>query len=113
MRRTSCRRRTPASRSATGTRRRPASTARGAPLAPGRERFGDLPLYGVLGGLQLAGAAMESLIPDTVQHLKPFGLKEIVPAHCTGWRALFALVQTFGESVVTPSAVGSRFHFGS
>ena len=32
-------------------------------------------------------------------------------AHCTGWRALWALLNTFGESVVTPSAVGSRFTF--
>jgi len=33
------------------------------------------------------------------------------PAHCTGWRALWALLNTFGESVVTPCAVGSRFTF--
>jgi 7,8-dihydropterin-6-yl-methyl-4-(beta-D-ribofuranosyl)aminobenzene 5'-phosphate synthase len=54
---------------------------------------------------------MEKLIPETIAHLKPFGLQQIMPAHCTGWRALYALLNTFGESVVTPSAVGSRFTF--
>jgi 7,8-dihydropterin-6-yl-methyl-4-(beta-D-ribofuranosyl)aminobenzene 5'-phosphate synthase len=80
-------------------------------LTHARQVFVDIPLYGVLGGLHLAGAAMERLIPDTMAHLKPFDLKQIMPAHCTGWRALHALLNTFGESVVTPSAVGSRFQF--
>jgi 7,8-dihydropterin-6-yl-methyl-4-(beta-D-ribofuranosyl)aminobenzene 5'-phosphate synthase len=75
------------------------------------ETFSDVPLYGVFGGLHLSGAAMEKLIPDTIGHLKSFGLQQIMPAHCTGWRALYALLNTFGESVVTPSAVGSRFTF--
>lgn len=75
--------------------------------------FPDVPLYGVLGGLHLAGAAMERLIPDTMAHLKQFDLRQIMPAHCTGWRALYALLHTFGESVVTPSAVGSRFTFSA
>jgi 7,8-dihydropterin-6-yl-methyl-4-(beta-D-ribofuranosyl)aminobenzene 5'-phosphate synthase len=80
-------------------------------LLNAREVFPDVPLYGVLGGLHLAGAAMERLIPDTVAYLKQFELQQIMPAHCTGWRALWALLNTFGESVVTPSAVGSRFAF--
>jgi 7,8-dihydropterin-6-yl-methyl-4-(beta-D-ribofuranosyl)aminobenzene 5'-phosphate synthase len=76
-----------------------------------RQVFAGIPLYGVLGGLHLAGAAMERLIPDTVAHLRQFALQQIMPAHCTGWRALYALVQAFGEAVVTPCAVGSRFRF--
>jgi 7,8-dihydropterin-6-yl-methyl-4-(beta-D-ribofuranosyl)aminobenzene 5'-phosphate synthase len=80
-------------------------------LLNAREVFPDIPLYGVLGGLHLAGAAMERLIPDTVAHLKQFELQQIMPAHCTGWRALYALLSEFGESAVTPSAVGSRFTF--
>lgn len=73
--------------------------------------FPDTPIYGVLGGLHLSGAAIEPLIPDTVAHLKQFRLRQIMPAHCTGWRAVYALLREFGESVVTPSAVGSRFVF--
>ena len=80
-------------------------------LLHAREVFPDVPLYGVLGGLHLAGAGPERIIPDTVEHLKPFALRQIMPAHCTGWRALHALLREFGESVVTPCAVGSRFAF--
>jgi 7,8-dihydropterin-6-yl-methyl-4-(beta-D-ribofuranosyl)aminobenzene 5'-phosphate synthase len=80
-------------------------------LLDARRTFPDVPLYGVLGGLHLAGAAMERLIPETMAHLREFPLRQIAPAHCTGWRALWALLQTFGESIVTPSAVGSRFTF--
>jgi len=80
-------------------------------LLDARDMFAPLPLYALFGGLHLAGAAMERLIPDTVAHLRPFALRQIVPAHCTGWRALWALLNAFGEAVVTPSAVGSRFAF--
>jgi 7,8-dihydropterin-6-yl-methyl-4-(beta-D-ribofuranosyl)aminobenzene 5'-phosphate synthase len=80
-------------------------------LLNAREVFPDIPLYGVLGGLHLSGAAMERLIPDTVTHLKAFAPQHIMPAHCTGWRALHALLNEFGESVVTPCAVGSRLTF--
>ena len=41
--------------------------------------------------------------------MKDFGLPRIVPGHCTGWRAVTALVNEFGEDIVVPSAVG-RFH---
>jgi 7,8-dihydropterin-6-yl-methyl-4-(beta-D-ribofuranosyl)aminobenzene 5'-phosphate synthase len=54
---------------------------------------------------------MEPLIPETVAELKQFELQQIMPAHCTGWRAVHALLNEFGEDVVTPSAVGSRFTF--
>jgi 7,8-dihydropterin-6-yl-methyl-4-(beta-D-ribofuranosyl)aminobenzene 5'-phosphate synthase len=35
----------------------------------------------------------------------------IAPGHCTGWRALNRLVQTLGEDVVAPLAVGKIFAF--
>jgi 7,8-dihydropterin-6-yl-methyl-4-(beta-D-ribofuranosyl)aminobenzene 5'-phosphate synthase len=31
--------------------------------------------------------------------------------HRTGWRAMTALVNAFGDQVVTPTAVGRRFVF--
>ncbi len=80
-------------------------------LLHARHVFPEVPLYGVLGGLHLSGTALEVLIPDTVAHLRQFGLRQIMPAHCTGWRAVYALLKEFGESVVTPSAVGSRYVF--
>jgi 7,8-dihydropterin-6-yl-methyl-4-(beta-D-ribofuranosyl)aminobenzene 5'-phosphate synthase len=81
------------------------------PAERARETFPDVPLYGMLEGLHLAGAAMERLIPDTMAHLQQFALPQIMPAHCTGRRALWALLNTLGESVVTPCTVGSRFMF--
>ena len=78
-------------------------------LRHAREIFDPVPLYGVMGGFHLAGEVCEKIIPETVEGLKEFDLTMIVPGHCTGWRALHALLNTFGESVVIPSAVG-RFH---
>ncbi len=73
--------------------------------------FPDTPVYGVFGGLHLVGATMERLIPETVASLQKLGPKQIMPAHCSGWRALHALLNAFGEGVVTPSSVGSRYSF--
>ncbi|MBL8326255.1 MAG: MBL fold metallo-hydrolase [Rubrivivax sp.] len=66
-------------------------------------------LHGVVGGLHLAGST-ERLIPETVTALRGFGLQLVVPAHCTGWRAVGALATAFGDAVV-PSAVGKTFRF--
>jgi 7,8-dihydropterin-6-yl-methyl-4-(beta-D-ribofuranosyl)aminobenzene 5'-phosphate synthase len=55
--------------------------------------------------------SLEKIIAETVENLKTFDPKQIVPAHCTGWRALCALVNAFGEEVVVPSQVGSRYTF--
>jgi len=75
-----------------------------------RGTFGDLPIYGVFGGLHLVGS-LEQIIPETIENLKLFQPKQIMPAHCSGWRASCALVNAFGESIVVPSAVGSRYTF--
>jgi 7,8-dihydropterin-6-yl-methyl-4-(beta-D-ribofuranosyl)aminobenzene 5'-phosphate synthase len=44
-----------------------------------------------------------------VRDLGTFGLDLMIPAHCTGWRALNAMERAYGEAVVVPSAVGKRF----
>jgi 7,8-dihydropterin-6-yl-methyl-4-(beta-D-ribofuranosyl)aminobenzene 5'-phosphate synthase len=75
-----------------------------------RLTFGNVPLHAVMGGLHLSGAANEKIIPDTVRDMAPFKLDHIVPGHCTGWRAVNALSQAFGESV-TPLAVGQTHSF--
>ena len=72
--------------------------------------FPDLPIYAVRGGLHLAGAN-ERIIPDTVNDIASFAATFIVPAHCTGWRAVNALVNRLGEDKVLPCAVGKRFRF--
>ena len=76
-------------------------------LLDARSRFPDVPLYGVFGGLHLAGAT-EQIIPETVADLRAFGPKLIAPGHCTGWRALSAMAKVFGDELV-PLSVGKRY----
>jgi 7,8-dihydropterin-6-yl-methyl-4-(beta-D-ribofuranosyl)aminobenzene 5'-phosphate synthase len=78
-------------------------------LADARKVFEDVPLHAVMGGFHLSGEDVEPVIPETVRDIKSFGLKRIVPAHCTGWRAVHALVNAFGADVIVPSAVGKQF----
>jgi len=59
-------------------------------------------------GFHLSGPT-EAIIPQTVTGLGGFGLDLIIPAHCTGWRAVNALERAFGETVVVPAAVGKTF----
>ena len=79
-------------------------------LTYARECFSDIPVYAVIGGLHLSGAS-EAVIPQTVDGLKAFDLNVIATAHCTGWRAVTALTNVFGDSIVVPSAVGKRYTF--
>jgi 7,8-dihydropterin-6-yl-methyl-4-(beta-D-ribofuranosyl)aminobenzene 5'-phosphate synthase len=67
-------------------------------------------LYAVIGGFHLAGPNQE-IMPDTVQAMREFNLHTIAACHCTGWRAVRALANAFGETVVDPSAVGKRYTF--
>lgn len=76
-------------------------------LTHARSLFPSVPLYGVMGGLHLAGAT-EKIIPETIADLKQFGLKLLAPGHCTGWRAISAMAKVFGDGLV-PSAVGKRY----
>lgn len=80
-------------------------------LSHAQTLFPDTPLYAVMGGLHLSGLGLEKIIPNTIKDLSSFGLKMIVPGHCTGWRAVTALVNAFGEEVVVPSAVGKLYTF--
>lgn len=80
-------------------------------LEDARNVFAGIPLYGVLGGFHLSGPGPEEIIPDTVEDMKSFGLKRIMPGHCTGWRAVSALSRIFGDDVLVPCAVGRKFIF--
>lgn len=71
--------------------------------------FPDVPIHCVMGGLHLGGV-MEALIPATVEGLRPFGIRHIITGHCTGWRALHALANAFGDAA-SQSAVGTTYTF--
>ena len=73
--------------------------------------FSGVPLYAVMGGFHLSGSRPEAIIPETVNDIQAFGLKKVIPGHCTGWRAVSALARIFGDDVLVPCAVGRRFSF--
>ena len=73
--------------------------------------FPAIPIFAVMGGFHLSGASVEPIISQTVEDMKQFNLNMIIPAHCTGWRAVNALGNIFGDKVVVPSAVGRIYRF--
>ena len=77
-------------------------------LHEARRLFPGERLHAVMGGFHLSGEN-EAIIPQTVRDLGGFGLELIIPAHCTGWRAVNALERAYGEPVVVPAAVGKLF----
>jgi 7,8-dihydropterin-6-yl-methyl-4-(beta-D-ribofuranosyl)aminobenzene 5'-phosphate synthase len=79
-------------------------------LKQAKVSFPDVPLYAVAGGLHLSGTN-ERIIPETVAALREFGLTVIAAGHCTGWRAVTALANEFGDKTLVPLAVGKRFSF--
>jgi 7,8-dihydropterin-6-yl-methyl-4-(beta-D-ribofuranosyl)aminobenzene 5'-phosphate synthase len=79
-------------------------------LAHARDCFPGEKLHCVLGGLHLSGTN-ERVIPQTVEALKGFDLDVVAAGHCTGWRAMAALANAFGDKTLTPLAVGKRLSF--
>ncbi len=79
-------------------------------LTHARASFPGVPLHAVMGGLHLSGPN-EAVIPQTVDGLRSFDLRTIAAGHCTGWRALTALANAFGDTILAPTAVGKRHTF--
>jgi 7,8-dihydropterin-6-yl-methyl-4-(beta-D-ribofuranosyl)aminobenzene 5'-phosphate synthase len=79
-------------------------------LKHAKTSFGDTPIHAVIGGLHLSGSN-EKIIPETVTELGHFGLSVIAAGHCTGWRAVTALANAFGDNTLVPLAVGKRLTF--
>ena len=79
-------------------------------LTEARERFPGVKLHAVLGGLHLSGIN-ERIIPQTVAALRDFDPDVIAAGHCTGWRAMSALANAFGDGKLAPLAVGKRLRF--
>ena len=77
-------------------------------LLAAQAQFPGVPLYAVFGGLHLSGTN-ERVIPETVQALHALQPAIFAPGHCTGWRAVSALVEAFGSSSMVPLAVGKRY----
>jgi len=80
-------------------------------LSDAREKFDGVPLFGLMGGFHLSGKGPEAAISQTVEKLKIFGLKRVMPGHCTGWRAISAFSTALEPEVLVPLAVGRKFRF--
>ena len=65
-------------------------------------------VYAVLGGFHLAGKEFEKRIDPTVKELRKIDLQLIVPSHCTGYRALYAINEVLTDAFVYNS-VGNQY----
>lgn len=71
---------------------------------------GQAKVYAILGGFHLAGKEFEKRIEPTIGELKKINPELIVPAHCTGWRALISINQAFPNAFICNS-VGNMYRF--
>ncbi len=77
-------------------------------LQQARSQTGIEQIYAVVGGFHLSGPQFEPLIPQTVEALQQINPAVIIPAHCTGWRAMQLIAQSMPEAY-TPNSVGTLF----
>jgi 7,8-dihydropterin-6-yl-methyl-4-(beta-D-ribofuranosyl)aminobenzene 5'-phosphate synthase len=71
---------------------------------------GERRIAGFVGGLHLTGGLFEAIIDDTVEALSAAGVGRLLPAHCSGWKAVHALARRMPEAFVQP-AVGTVVSF--
>jgi 7,8-dihydropterin-6-yl-methyl-4-(beta-D-ribofuranosyl)aminobenzene 5'-phosphate synthase len=67
---------------------------------------GERKIAGIIGGFHLSGPMFEAIIPPTVAAFNELAPALLVPAHCTGWRAVHQLAARFPDAFVQ-SAVGT------
>lgn len=70
---------------------------------------GRIRVHGVLGGFHLA-TSENSQLESTIKDLKSFDPAVLLPGHCTGWRAKFAIEKHLPGSLV-PLSVGVKITF--
>jgi 7,8-dihydropterin-6-yl-methyl-4-(beta-D-ribofuranosyl)aminobenzene 5'-phosphate synthase len=71
---------------------------------------GEARIAGLLGGLHLTGGLFEARIQPTVEALMAARVGRVLPAHCSGWRAVHAIARAMPEAFVQ-SAVGTTVTF--
>ena len=71
---------------------------------------GEQRIAGFIGGLHLSGAASEPIIQPTIDAMTAAGVGRIVPAHCTGWKAVHTIARDMPDAFVQP-AVGTKLRF--
>jgi 7,8-dihydropterin-6-yl-methyl-4-(beta-D-ribofuranosyl)aminobenzene 5'-phosphate synthase len=71
---------------------------------------GESRVTGFIGGLHLTGGLFESRIEPTVEALRAAGVGRVVPAHCSGWKAVHAIARAMPEAFIQ-AAVGTTVTF--
>ncbi|HST17734.1 MAG TPA: MBL fold metallo-hydrolase [Gaiellaceae bacterium] len=67
-------------------------------------------IAGFVGGFHLTGGLFEPIIGSTVDAFVAADVGRVVPAHCTGWKAVHALARAMPDAFVQP-AVGTVVSF--
>jgi 7,8-dihydropterin-6-yl-methyl-4-(beta-D-ribofuranosyl)aminobenzene 5'-phosphate synthase len=67
-------------------------------------------VHAVIGGFHLSGALFDPIVDATVDALAGIAPDVLVPAHCTGLRAVRAIASRFPDAFIQTS-VGTRFEF--
>lgn len=67
-------------------------------------------IAGFIGGFHLTGGMFEPIIGSTVDAFVAAKVGRVLPAHCTGWRAVHALARAMPDAFVQP-AVGTVVSF--
>ena len=71
-----------------------------------RRLTGDDAVAAIIGGFHLSGPMFEPIIEPTVDALAELSPSLLIPAHCTGWRAVHRLAARFPDAFVM-STVGT------
>jgi len=71
---------------------------------------GEKRVAGFIGGLHLTGGLFEPIIEPTVDAFAAAGIHRLLPAHCTGWKAVHQLARALPDAFVQP-AVGTVVTF--
>ena len=69
-------------------------------------------VHAFLGGMHLSGGMFEPIIPSTLDDVAAIAPDYLVAGHCTGYKALAAIVQRFPDQCLA-SSVGSRYSFSA
>ena len=71
---------------------------------------GEERVAGFIGGLHLTGGIFEPIIQPTVDAFVAAGIARLLPAHCTGWKAVHQLARALPDAFIQP-AVGTVVTF--
>jgi 7,8-dihydropterin-6-yl-methyl-4-(beta-D-ribofuranosyl)aminobenzene 5'-phosphate synthase len=71
---------------------------------------GEQRIAGFIGGFHLTGGLFEPIIEPTVEAFSLAQVGRVLPAHCTGWKAVHTLARAMPAAFVQP-AVGTTVSF--